>query len=300
METLTISTCFAPFHFNLNTPRFSRIICEKPNFSFRLNHKQPRKSNLSSNEPHQKARFKLFTSNISNSTISTNEPQLLQKQEEEKFEWYAQWYPIMPISELDKRRPHGKKVVGIDVVVWWDKNEKEWRVMDDTCPHRLAPLSDGRIDQWGRLQCVYHGWCFGGSGDCKFIPQAPRDKPPVHTSKRACVAVYPSFVQNGILWFWPDSDPSYKDIHLTKRPPYIPLIDDTSYAKSTFVRDVPYGYEILIENLMDPSHINYAHYRIMKIPELPNSVKADREGGMPFNISPAKLDLNGFIAKQGA
>ncbi|MFS8008084.1 putative pheophorbide a oxygenase [Helianthus anomalus] len=62
-------------------------------------------------------------------------------------------------------------------VVWWDKNENEWKVFDDRCPHRLAPLSEGRIDQWGRLQCVYHGWCFGGSGDCKFIPQAPLDGP---------------------------------------------------------------------------------------------------------------------------
>lgn len=69
--------------------------------------------------------------------------------------------------------------MGIDVVVWWDRNESQWKVMDDTCPHRLAPLSDGRIDQWGRLQCVYHGWCFNGKGDCKLIPQAPPDGPPV-------------------------------------------------------------------------------------------------------------------------
>lgn len=302
MEALKISTCFPPFHFNLKTPRFSRIKCEKkPNFSFSLNHQQPHKS-----------RFNLFTTNIFN---STNEPQQLlpndeqeistkneKNQEKEKFDWYAQWYPIMPLSELDKRRPHGKKVMGIDLVVWWDKNLEEWRVMDDACSHRLAPLSQGRIDQWGRLQCVYHGWCFSGSGDCKFIPQAPRDKPHVHTSKRACVAVYPSFVQNDILWFWPNTDPLYKDIHLSKTPPYIPLLDDlTSYAKTTLVRDIPYGYEFLIENLMDPSHVNYAHHGIMKIGkiEVPNSVKGDREGGKPLVISLEKLDINGFIAKQG-
>lgn len=98
---------------------------------------------------------------------------------DEKFNWYEHWYPVMPICDLDKSRPLGKKILGIDVVIWWDKNENEWKVMDDSCPHRLAPLSEGRIDQWGRLQCVYHGWCFGGSGDCKFIPQAPRDGPPV-------------------------------------------------------------------------------------------------------------------------
>lgn len=122
----------------------------------------------------KKSTFKLQT------TISTAGLALDQEHEkDEKFDWFAQWYPIMPVCDLDKRAPHGKKVLGLDIVVWWDKNENEWKVFDDCCPHRLAPLSEGRIDQWGRLQCVYHGWCFGGAGDCKLIPQAPRDGPPV-------------------------------------------------------------------------------------------------------------------------
>ena len=99
----------------------------------------------------------------------------------EKFDWYSQWCPVMPICDLDKRRAHVKKVIGLDVVVWWDRNEETWKVFDDRCPHRLAPLSDGRIDQWGRLQCAYHGWCFNGSGNCKFIPQAPPNGPKVKT-----------------------------------------------------------------------------------------------------------------------
>ncbi|CDP17573.1 unnamed protein product [Coffea canephora] len=187
-------------------------------------------------------------------------------EKEEKFDWYAQWYPVIPVCDLDKRRPLGKKVMGIDIVVWWDRNENEWKVFDDTCPHRLAPLSEGRIDQWGRWQCVYHGWCFGGSGDCKFIPQAPRDGPPIHTSSKACVAAYPSCVLNGILWFWPNADSQYKDIFSKEKPPYIPEIDDPSFTSRMITRDIPYGYEILIENLMDPSHVPYAHYGILKVP----------------------------------
>ncbi|KAJ9697740.1 hypothetical protein PVL29_007050 [Vitis rotundifolia] len=81
---------------------------------------------------------------------------------EEKFDWFSQWYPVAPVCDLDKRKPHSKRVIGLDVVVWWDRNESEWKVFDDACAHRLAPLSEGRIDQWGRLQCVYHGWCFNG------------------------------------------------------------------------------------------------------------------------------------------
>ncbi|KAI7739464.1 hypothetical protein M8C21_021911 [Ambrosia artemisiifolia] len=185
----------------------------------------------------------------------------------------------MPVCDLDKRAPRGMKALGLDVVVWWDKNENEWKVFDDRCPHRLAPLSEGRIDQWGRLQCVYHGWCFGGSGDCKLIPQAPRDGPPVHSFRKACVGVYPSTVQNGILWFWPNTDPQYKDIINKKKPPYIPELDDPSFLVQWFTRDLPYGYEVLVENLLDPSHV-------------------DREGGTPIDISIQKMGKDGFIATE--
>ncbi|CAK9328120.1 unnamed protein product [Citrullus colocynthis] len=183
--------------------------------------------------------------------VTTERPEM----EEEKFDWFAEWYPVMPVCDLDKRVPIAKKVLGLDLVVWWDRNENAWKVFDDSCPHRLAPLSEGRIDQWGRLQCVYHGWCFNGSGDCKFIPQAPPDGPPVHSSKKACVAVYPSTVQNGIVWFWPNSDPKFKDIIMEKKPPFIPELDNPSYVKLEGNRDMAYGYEILIENLMDPAHL---------------------------------------------
>lgn len=107
--------------------------------------------------------------------------------EREKFDWFAHWYPVAPICDLDKRRPHAKTVMGLDLVVWWDRTKGQWQVFDDRCPHRLAPLSEGRIDPWGRLQCVYHGWCFDGSGSCKYIPQAPDDGPPV--SNFACPTI---------------------------------------------------------------------------------------------------------------
>ncbi|KAJ9541433.1 hypothetical protein OSB04_027939 [Centaurea solstitialis] len=228
------------------------------------------------------------TSSSTTSPIEEDETETLD--ENEKFDWLSQWYAIMPVCDLDKRVPHGKKVMGVDVVVWWDKNDDEWKVFDDSCPHRLAPLSEGRIDQWGRLQCVYHGWCFGGSGDCKLIPQAPRDGPPLHTFQKACVAVYPSTVQNGIVWFWPNTDPQYKDILTKKKPPYIPELDDPSFTRQMFTRDIPYGYEILTENLMDPAHVPYAHYGIMR--------GLDREGGRPLEINVNKIDKDGFTASQ--
>ncbi|OMO81044.1 Pheophorbide a oxygenase [Corchorus capsularis] len=253
-----------------------------------------------------RSKSKLFTFLSSNpaTTESMEEPKPPEPEaeaevdsKEEKFDWYSQWYPVMPLCDLDKKKPHAKKVMGLDLVVWWDRNENEWKVFDDLCPHRLAPLSEGRIDQWGRLQCVYHGWCFNGSGDCKLIPQAPPDGPPVHTFKKACVAVYPSTVQYDIVWFWPNTDPQYKDIIMKKKPPYIAELEDPSFTKAIGNRDIPYGYEVLIENLMDPAHVQYAHYGIMQIGT--PTEKVDREGGRPIDMEIRKVHVNGFTGKQG-
>ncbi|XP_073108181.1 protochlorophyllide-dependent translocon component 52, chloroplastic isoform X2 [Elaeis guineensis] len=219
---------------------------------------------------------------------------------DEKFNWFAHWYPLAPVCDLDKRAPNAKTVMGLDVVIWWDRQEGRWQVFDDRCPHRLAPLSEGRVDPWGRLQCVYHGWCFDGAGSCKYIPQAPPNGPPVHTFKKACAAVYPSVEQNKIVWFWPSTDPQYKDILMKERPPYIPELDDPSYTSTMGTRDVPYGYEVLIENLMDPAHVPYAHHGIMRIPkrEVPARAEVDREGGVPIEITIETLNITGFLAKQ--
>jgi phenylpropionate dioxygenase-like ring-hydroxylating dioxygenase large terminal subunit len=70
----------------------------------------------------------------------------------------------------------------------------------------------------------------------------------IHTSKKACVAAYPSTVQNGIVWFWPNTDPQYKDIITRKTPPFIPEIDDPSFASLMGNRDIPYGYDFNFED----------------------------------------------------
>ncbi|CAK7339116.1 unnamed protein product [Dovyalis caffra] len=294
MEVVRTSSV-SPIHIPTSTikkgftkPKFWNVqFHPMPGSSFsRIHKKTSQKSKL----------FTTISSSPSSVSTGTHEPELEADSQAEKFDWYAQWYPVMLVCDLDKRVPHGKKVMGLDIVVWWDRNESTWKVFDDACPHRLAPLSEGRIDQWGRLQCVYHGWCFNGSGDCKFIPQAPTDGPPIHTSKKACVAVYPSTVHHDMVWFWPNSDPQYKDIITKKQPPSIPELDDPSFIKLTGCRDIPYGYEVLIENLMDPAHVPYAHYGIMKT--RPTKVKTDREGGSSVELSVTKLGMDGFVGNQ--
>ncbi|KAE8673634.1 Protochlorophyllide-dependent translocon component 52 [Hibiscus syriacus] len=290
MDVLRASSAIVPAPFiptsktQFHKPIFHNFT-PKPGFKSSF-HRNPSKSRL----------FTTLSSSPTTESVEPPQPEVEIDSGKEKFDWYSQWYPVMPVCDLEKTKPHAKKILGLDLVVWWDRNENEWKVFDDTCPHRLAPLSEGRIDQWGRLQCVYHGWCFGGNGDCKIIPQAPLDGPPVHTFKKACVAVYPSTVQHDIVWVWPNADPQYKDIITKKKPPYIPVLDDPSYTKLMGNRDIPYGYDVLVENLMDPSHVPYAHYGLMRT-RTP-TVKVDREGGRPLEMRVKKLDINGYAATQ--
>jgi hypothetical protein len=55
------------------------------------------------------------------------------------FDWERQWYPIAVDEYTDKSRPHKMQLLGNDVVLWHDT--KQWRVFDDSCPHRGVPLS---------------------------------------------------------------------------------------------------------------------------------------------------------------
>ncbi|KAL6894286.1 hypothetical protein ACP4OV_008384 [Aristida adscensionis] len=217
------------------------------------------------------------------------------------FDWLDHWYPFAPVCDLDPGAPHGKTVLGLTVVAWHDGSAGEWRVFDDACPHRLAPLSEGRIDGKGRLQCVYHGWCFDGAGACKFIPQAPALGPPVHTNSKACVASYPCVVQNKILWFFPRAETEYKDVLQRKRPPFIPEIDDPSFVTAFGIRDLFYGYDILAENLMDPSHVPYAHKGLIRQfgkPEDPGRyIEHDREGGVPIKLKIEQASIDGFVSE---
>ena len=91
------------------------------------------------------------------------------------------------------------------------------------------------------MLCTLLTCCFGDSNYNSYKVQ-------VHTSKKACVSVYPSTVQNGILWFWANSDPEFKDILQKKKPPFMPALDDPSYSALISSREINYGYKNLFDH----------------------------------------------------
>jgi phenylpropionate dioxygenase-like ring-hydroxylating dioxygenase large terminal subunit len=93
----------------------------------------------------------------------------LDQHKEEVFQWTKQWYPVAVVDFLDPSRPHAIQLLGKDLVLWRDSLSK-WSIFEDCCPHRLAPLSEGRVESDGTLLCAYHAWRFDSQGNCVSIP----------------------------------------------------------------------------------------------------------------------------------
>ena len=102
--------------------------------------------------------------------------------------WTEQWWPVAYLQDLDPSRPSRFTLLERDLVIWWDAGGDSWRAFPDVCPHRLVPLSEGRINGAGQLECPYHGWSFDGEGHCRSIPQADAESKPegVAPGVRAC------------------------------------------------------------------------------------------------------------------
>ncbi|CAI5525056.1 unnamed protein product [Closterium sp. Naga37s-1] len=195
----------------------------------------------------------------------------------DEFVWEKNWYPVALIEDLDPSRPTSFQLLGRDLVIWRD-SQGRWRAHADRCPHRLAPLSEGRLDENGLLQCPYHGWSFRGDGTCAVIPQASDSGPESRacSSSRACVASYPALVSQGLLFVWPEE--GRWEEALAVEPPRLPdVFEDEGFSSVTIQRDLYYGFDTLMENVSDPSHIEFAHHKV--------TGRRDRAKPLPFNIT---------------
>ncbi|MBW4644560.1 MAG: Rieske 2Fe-2S domain-containing protein [Goleter apudmare HA4340-LM2] len=174
------------------------------------------------------------------------------------FDSQEVWYPVFYLDDLDKSQPMPFTLLGRDIVIWWDKQAQLWRAFADQCPHRLAPLSEGRVTEDGLLECPYHGWAFAGSGKCDRIPQQVTGGT-AETSGRACVASLPTTERQGLLFVYPG-----KPENATKTK--VPIVDPLAETPSEWVclntfRDLPYDALTLLENVLDSSHLPFTHHR---------------------------------------
>ncbi|KAL4448192.1 hypothetical protein ABPG75_005411 [Micractinium tetrahymenae] len=212
------------------------------------------------------------------------------------FPWLHSWYPVGVPGNLPKNRPTKITLFGRQLVVWWDAAAQpagRWRCFENLCPHRLAPLSEGRIDGAGRLQCSLHGWAFDGRGRCTSVPQVV-DATHTCASRRACAAAFPTAEAHGLIFVWPDASPGAAAQAAATPlpiPPELLEADSSGQARyehaggGWFVKLMPHDFTTTLENFVDPAHAPFAHH---------GTAIGTREEALPFELEvEGKVTLDG-------
>ncbi|VEP18291.1 Ring-hydroxylating dioxygenase, large terminal subunit [Hyella patelloides LEGE 07179] len=199
------------------------------------------------------------------------------------FNFFQHWYPLLPVEDIDPQKLTTATLLGIPLVIWKQPSSKTYQVFLDRCPHRLAPLSEGRIDdKSNNLMCSYHGWQFEANGDCTRIPQADNPEIIAQKNQNFCATVYPSCQKNDLLWVWMDE--SSAEIAAKTSLPLSSKIDsDKGFVWSSMVRDLEYDWQTLVENVADPSHVPFAHHGIQG--------NRERAHPIPLNVVQSTIEL---------
>lgn len=180
------------------------------------------------------------------------------------FDWERAWYPIIPVECLDTTKPTPFTILGRRMVLWClhaPDGTVHWHAALDMCPHRMAPLSLGDVQEDGSLRCAYHGWCFNGEGKCTKIPmaQTKEEETKMCNLARSAVEAFPVQVKQGLLWVFPFSGEGAA-AEASKSEPYtVPECDGTEWVMTV----APVGYDVSVENTFDPSHAPFLHRGIM-------------------------------------
>jgi vanillate O-demethylase monooxygenase subunit len=157
------------------------------------------------------------------------------------------WYPLTWSRgvgrSLERHRVHGE-----DLVVY--RTEAGTPVaLRDICPHRLAPLSMGRL-RGDAVECGYHGMTFGPDGGCSRIPGQSI------VPSTARVASYPVAERMGLVWIWMGdatlADPAaIYELPCYGQPGWRAVEGDALRIEANYLN--------LADNLCDPSHVSFVH-----------------------------------------
>lgn len=155
------------------------------------------------------------------------------------------WYIAGWSSEVGTDRPLARTIADTKVVMFRD-SRGTLAALQDRCPHRLVPLSRGKIVN-GVLECAYHGLQFDSTGGCVSNPHGP-------VSRALCVDSYQISEKYGLLWLWLGDSSKAK----TDAIPDMSAVKDDAVTIRGYLA-VRAHHMLLVDNILDLSHADYLH-----------------------------------------
>lgn len=159
------------------------------------------------------------------------------------------WHPVAAAAELTDEKPiRAVKIMGEELVVYRDKAGR-YGLVGEHCPHRLASLAYGRVDQEG-IRCPYHGWKFDGEGRCL---EQPAEPPEGKFKDRIQHVAYPVEYLGGLIYAYLGPAPA----------PLLPRWDVLvwEHGRRWIVKEsiIDCNWLQPMENSVDPSHLFWLH-----------------------------------------
>ncbi len=198
------------------------------------------------------------------------------------------WY-ISAFADEITREPMERTILGKPVAMY-RKQDGAPVAMYGLCPHRYYPLGNGKVEG-DRLVCGYHGFVFDDTGQCVKIPSQG-------TGSKFCQPTYPIEERGPFCWIWM-GDKETCDVDLI--PPYEDFglgVDGWWHSSPNYLH-LEGRSVLLIDNLMDLTHLPYIHYHIaggesMKSPTIEmedreRSFRVKRVAKVPFSDHHAQI-----------
>jgi phenylpropionate dioxygenase-like ring-hydroxylating dioxygenase large terminal subunit len=165
-----------------------------------------------------------------------------------------QWYCAAFGHEL-KREPVARMILSEPVVMYRTAGGTPV-AFEDRCCHRRAPLSRGKIEG-DNLRCGYHGLLYDPTGTVIWAPGQDR------LPSGARVRSYPMVEKHGWVWIWM-GDPALAD---AKTAPSYDKYDHPQWASYDQLLPVKANYFLVVDNLLDLSHLPFLHAATIGSPE---------------------------------
>src|SRR5262245_9027132 len=176
-----------------------------------------------------------------------------------------QWYVAAFGSEVG-RTPLARTVCN-EPLVMFRRRDNSVAVLDDRCPHRFYQLSRGQLVD-DDIECGYHGLRFDGTGACTRIPA--QKQIPAGFGVRS----FPAVERSGLVYVWM-GEPVRADRSLI---PDFPENGGAAWAASGALRHVEANYQLVVDNLLDLTHLTFVHKTTLAGPgiqETPLDVRVD-------------------------
>lgn len=201
------------------------------------------------------------------------------------------WYVACLSTDVQGEALFHRKLLGTSVLIY-RRGDGTPVAMQDRCPHRFAPMHLGRREG-DEVSCVYHGLRFGPDGQCTHNPHGDQRIP-----KAAQIRRYPLIERHGFLWIWMGDAPAEPSL----LPDFSPLDEGHPNALAYTYMPMKANYELIIDNVMDLSHIDHVHGEIITTrgqlsPLVPRTRETDRSisARWEWEQTPAMLIFANFL-----